>query len=52
MKENTEPVLESGEPIPDNRFTHMGITPKVSENKVEWLREVTGEVHNEAVGKK
>lgn len=35
---------------PDSRFTHIGITPKVSENQVEWLGEVNNEEYNQAVG--
>ena len=34
---------------PDNRFTHIGITPKVNENATEWLGEVTDEEYAEAV---
>ena len=34
---------------PDSRFTHIGITPKVSENSAEWLGEVTDEEYTEAV---
>lgn len=34
---------------PDSRFTHIGITPKVSENSAEWLDEVTDEEYAEAV---
>lgn len=34
---------------PDNRFTHIGITPKVSENSAEWGSPVTDEEYNEAV---
>lgn len=52
MKESTEPVLELGGSIPDSRCILMGITPNVSMNKVEWLREVTDEEYNEIVGKK
>lgn len=33
---------------PDSRFTHIGITPKASENKVEWLGEVTDEEYKQA----
>lgn len=33
---------------PDSRFTHIGITPKVSENSAEWLGEVTDEEYGEA----
>lgn len=33
---------------PDSRFTHIGITPKVSENKVEWLGCVTDEEYYQA----
>lgn len=34
---------------PDSRFTHVGITPKVNENKVEWLGEVTDEEYRQAI---
>lgn len=34
---------------PDSRFTHIGITPKVSENSAEWLSEVTENEYAEAV---
>lgn len=34
---------------PDSRFTHISITPKVSENSAEWLGEVTDEEYTEAV---
>lgn len=34
---------------PDSRFTHIGITPKVSGNAAEWLGEVTDEEYAEAV---
>lgn len=34
---------------PDSRFTHIGITPKVSENSAEWGDPVTDEEYNEAV---
>lgn len=33
---------------PDSRFTHIGITPKVSENSAEWGELVTDEEYNEA----
>lgn len=33
---------------PDVRFTHIGITPKVSENAAEWSGEVTDEEYAEA----
>ena len=33
---------------PDSRFTHIGITPKASQNQVEWLGEVTDEEYNRA----
>lgn len=33
---------------PDSRFTHIGITPKVSENPVEWAGEVTDDEYREA----
>ena len=35
---------------PDSHFTHIGITPKVSENQVEWLGEVTDGEYNRATG--
>lgn len=34
---------------PDSRFTHVGITPKVSENAVEWRLPVTDEQYRDAV---
>lgn len=34
---------------PDSRFTHIGITPKMSENSTEWAGEVTDEEYREAV---
>lgn len=34
---------------PDSRFTHIGITPKVSENRVEWIGEVTDDQYKRAV---
>lgn len=34
---------------PDSQFTHIGITPKVSENNVEWFGPVTDEEYNNAV---
>lgn len=34
---------------PDSRFTHIGITPKVSENSAEWLGEVTDTEYADAV---
>lgn len=34
---------------PSSRFTHIGITPKASENKVEWLGEVTDHQYNQAI---
>lgn len=33
---------------PDSHFTHIGITPKASENKVEWLGEVTDQEYEQA----
>ena len=33
---------------PASRFTHIGITPRVSENKVEWLGEVTDSEYKQA----
>lgn len=33
---------------PHSQFTHIGITPRVSENKVEWLGEVTEAQYMEA----
>lgn len=33
---------------PDSEFTHIGITPKASENKAQWLEEVTEEEYNQA----
>lgn len=35
---------------PYGSFSHIGITPKVAENEVEWLGEVTDEEYNRAVG--
>lgn len=35
---------------PDSRFTHIGITPKASENKVVWQGEVTDEEYFLATG--
>ena len=35
---------------PDNSFTHIGITPKVSENSAKWLMPVTDQEYMEAVG--
>lgn len=34
---------------PDSRFTHIGITPKVSENSAEWAEIVTDQEYAEAV---
>lgn len=34
---------------PDSHFTHIGITPKASQNKVEWIGEVTDEEYSNAV---
>lgn len=34
---------------PDSRFTHIGITPKVSENATEWGGEVTEEEYKDAI---
>lgn len=34
---------------PDSRFTHIGITPKVSENSAEWAGVVTDQEYAEAV---
>lgn len=34
---------------PERSFTHIGITPMVSVNDVEWGREVTGEEYDQAV---
>ncbi|MCD8251411.1 MAG: cupin domain-containing protein [Phocaeicola dorei] len=33
---------------PDSRFTHIGITPKMSENPTEWFGEVTDDEYNDA----
>lgn len=33
---------------PDSRFTHIGITPKVSENSADWGGPVTDEEYSEA----
>lgn len=33
---------------PDSQFTHIGITPKVSENQAEWIAPVTDEEYREA----
>ena len=35
---------------PDSQFTHIGITPKVSENSAEWLEPVSDEEYMKAVG--
>lgn len=37
---------------PDSRFTHIGITPKVGDNKVEWFGEVTDAEYLQAVGER
>lgn len=34
---------------PDSRFTHIGITPKVSENVTTWAGEVTNKEYKDAV---
>lgn len=34
---------------PDSRFTHIGITPKASQNRVEWIVEVTDKEYSQAV---
>lgn len=34
--------------MPDSRFTHIGITPKASQNKVEWIGEVTDKEYIQA----
>lgn len=34
---------------PDSRFTHIGITPRVSENRVKWIGEVTDNEYNQAL---
>ncbi len=34
---------------PDCEFAHIGLTPKMSENKVEWLGQVNDQEYNEAV---
>lgn len=36
----------------DSHFTHIGITPKASENRVEWIGEVLDEEYKQAVGEK
>lgn len=33
---------------PNNQFTHIGITPKATQNRVEWISEVTNEEYNQA----
>ncbi|WP_289193617.1 cupin domain-containing protein [Bacteroides acidifaciens] len=33
---------------PDSRFTHIGITPKMSENPTEWFGEVTNDEYDNA----
>ena len=35
---------------PDSKFTHIGITPKVSENSAEWFEPVSDQDYMEAVG--
>ena len=35
---------------PDSRFTHIGITPKASQNSAEWFDPVTDEEYLDAVG--
>lgn len=34
---------------PNSRFTHVGITPKASQNRVEWLGEVTNNEYSKAI---
>lgn len=34
---------------PDSRFTHIGITPRVSSNQVEWLGVVSDEQYRQTV---
>lgn len=36
---------------PDKEFTHIGITPRVSENSAEWLEPVTDEEYQKATTK-
>lgn len=37
---------------PDSRFTHIGITPKASQNTVEWIGEVTDREYEQATREK
>ncbi len=37
---------------PDSQFTHIGITPKASENEAQWFEPVTDVEYAEAVGSK
>lgn len=61
-KENPARRLESGTVVhipagavhwhgaaPESQFTHIGVTPKATTNKVEWIGEVTDEEYNKAV---
>lgn len=34
---------------PDSRFTHIGITPKASRNRVEWMAGVTDDEYSKTV---
>lgn len=34
---------------PDSRFTHIGITPKASQNNVEWMDEVTNNEYSKII---
>lgn len=34
---------------PNHQFTHIGITPKASQNRVEWIAQVTDEEYYQAV---
>lgn len=36
----------------DSRFSHIGVTPKATMNKVEWYAEVTDEEYNQAIKRK
>lgn len=36
---------------PDSYFTHIGMTPKANQNKVEWIAEVTNEEYGQATSK-
>lgn len=36
---------------PDESFTHVGITPRASDNKVEWMGEVTEDQYKNATAK-